>query len=175
MDRTGQQCHNAQVRFACLQIVLFGLVFALIGGQRAAAGDAPTVRLPNGRSVTLELASTATQRSLGLMFRPSLPDDHGMLFLFPSPDRHGIWMKNMLIPLDILWLDHRKQIVHIETNVPPCQREPCLIYQSETPSLYVIELAAGTVTQAGLQQGLALDWMTPPAGATAPPDRRNGR
>jgi uncharacterized membrane protein (UPF0127 family) len=163
------------VRFACLQIVLFGLIFALIGGQRAAAGDASTMRLPDGRSVTLELASTETQRNLGLMFRPSLPDDHGMLFLFPSPDRHGIWMKNMLIPLDILWLDDRKRIIHIETNVPPCQREPCLIYRSETPSLYVIELSAGTVTQAGLRQGLALDWMTPPSGATAPSVQRGGR
>jgi len=175
MDRTGQQCDNARVRFARLQIVLFGLVLAFVGSQRTAAGDAPTLRLPNGRSVTLEFASTETQRNIGLMFRPSLPDDHGMLFLFSSPDRHSIWMKNMLIPLDILWLDDHKRIIHIETNVPPCQREPCLIYRADTPSLYVIELAAGTVTQAGLQPGLTLQWMTNPSGATAPPGQRDGR
>ena len=85
-----------------------------------------------------------------------------MLFLFSTPDRYGIWMKNMLIPLDILWLDDHKRIIHIETNVPPCPREPCLIYQSDTAALYVIELAAGTVTHADLRPGLALEWSTPP-------------
>jgi len=156
MDRTGQQCHNARVRFARLQIVLFGLVFALIGGQRTAAGDASTVRLPNGRSLTLELAATPQERNLGLMLRPSLAQDHGMLFLFPLPDRQGIWMKNMLIPIDILWLDDHKRIIHLESNVPPCRIEPCLIYQPPAPALYVIELAAGAALKADLKVGTTL-------------------
>jgi uncharacterized membrane protein (UPF0127 family) len=167
IDSTGDQCHNAPVRLFRLLIVLFSAGLALAGVQRAAAEESSILRLPDGRSVTLEIASTPTQRSLGLMFRPSLANDHGMLFLFPEPDRLGIWMKNMLIPLDILWLDDHKRIIHIETNVPPCSHEPCLIYQPDIPARYVIELASGTVTQAGLQQGLTLQVTTDSTGSTA--------
>jgi uncharacterized membrane protein (UPF0127 family) len=149
-------------------IVLLESVPLLISVHRAAAGDPSTLRLPNGRAVTLEIASTPHQRSLGLMFRPSLSNDHGMLFLFPSPDRYGIWMKNMLIPLDILWLDDQKRIIHIEMNVPPCPREPCLIYQPDTPALYVIELPAGVATRADLRTGLSLDWSASPESPPQP-------
>jgi len=149
-------------------IVLLGSALTPIGGQRAAAVEASTLRLPDGRAVTLEIASTPHQRSLGLMFRPSLLDDQGMLFLFPTPDRYGIWMKNMLIPLDILWLDDHKRIIHLETNVPPCQREPCLIYQPDTPALYVIELPAGSVTRADLRVGVSLEWTAPPESPPLP-------
>jgi uncharacterized membrane protein (UPF0127 family) len=175
MDRTGQECHNAPVRLLRLLIVLSGIGLALAGVQPAAAGDSPTLLLPGGRAVTLEVASTPVQQNLGLMFRPSLADDHGMLFLFPAPDRYGIWMKNMLIPIDILWLDDHKRIIHIETNVPPCSREPCLIYQPETPALYVIELADGTVTQTGLRPGLTLQWTTDRVESRTPPSQPNTR
>ena len=120
------------------------------------------VRLPDGRSVTLELAATPHQRSLGLMFRPALAGDRGVLFLFPAPDRHAIWMKNMLMPIDILWLDERQRIVHIEANVPPCRHEPCLIYQPPTPARYVIELAAGSAARADLRAGMTLPFTLPP-------------
>jgi uncharacterized protein len=169
MDRTGQECHNARVRLFRLLIVLFGAGLALAGVQRATAGDVSTLLLPGGRSVTLEVASTPTQRGLGLMFRPSLADDHGMLFLFSEPGPYGIWMKNMLIPLDILWLDDHRRIVHVETNAPPCSHEPCLIYQPGAPALYVIELAVGTATQTGLQPGLTLQMTTDGAEPTASP------
>jgi len=121
-----------------------------------AAAEPTTLRLPNGRSLTLELAATPQERNLGLMLRPSLAQDHGMLFLFPLPDRQGIWMKNMLIPIDILWLDDHKRIIHLESNVPPCRIEPCLIYQPPAPALYVIELAAGAALKADLKVGTTL-------------------
>jgi uncharacterized membrane protein (UPF0127 family) len=136
---------------------------------RTTAAEPTTLRLPNGRLVTLELAATPQQRSIGLMLRPSLDENHGMLFLFPQPDRYGIWMKNMLIPIDILWLDDHKRIIHVESNVPPCRIEPCLIYQPPTAALYVIELAAGAAVQAGLQPGLTLQLSTPDDQSPPPP------
>jgi len=157
------------VHLVHLMITLIGAGLVPAGVHSAAAEESSSLRLPNGRAVTLEVASTPNQRNLGLMFRPSLAEDHGMLFLFPTPDRYAIWMKNMLIPIDIVWLDEHKQIIHIETNVPPCRIEPCLIYQPETPALYVIELAVGTVTQAGLQPGATLQLTTNQSGSTASP------
>jgi uncharacterized membrane protein (UPF0127 family) len=137
---------------AAIALVL-GCAHALVAEE---APPTTELRLPDGRAITLELAATPQQRSLGLMFRPVLASDRGMLFLFSATDRHAIWMKNMLIPLDILWLNDRQQIVHIEANVPPCRREPCLVYQSPTPARYVIELAAGSAAQAGLRPGVTL-------------------
>jgi uncharacterized membrane protein (UPF0127 family) len=134
------------------------LIVPTFGARHAAAEQSPTLRLPDGRSVTLELAVTPHQRNLGLMFRPSMAEDHGMLFLFPQPDRYSIWMKNMLMPIDILWLDARKRIIHMETNVPPCRNEPCLIYQPQTPAFYVIELAAGAAQRADLHPGSVLSF-----------------
>jgi uncharacterized membrane protein (UPF0127 family) len=143
--------HRALIWFTgvCL---LAGAVF------HAAAADPATLHLPNGRSLSMELAATPQQRNIGLMLRPSLDENHGMLFLFPRPDRHSIWMKNMLIPIDILWLDDRKRIIHVETNVPPCRIEPCLIYQPQTPAFYVIELAAGAAVRADLHVGTVLSF-----------------
>ncbi|MBI3621689.1 MAG: DUF192 domain-containing protein [Nitrospirae bacterium] len=146
-------------------LMWFIAVWLLAGAvSPAAAAEPTTLRLPTGRSLTLELAATPQQRNIGLMLRPSLAENHGMLFLFPRPDRHGIWMKNMLIPIDILWLDDHKQIIHVETNVPPCRIEPCLVYQPPTPAFYVIELAAGAALRADLRPGTVLSFT---AGATA--------
>jgi uncharacterized membrane protein (UPF0127 family) len=114
------------------------------------------LQLPDGRSVTLEIAATPQQRSLGLMFRPRLADNRGMLFLFPHADTHAIWMKNTLIPLDILWLDDHYRIIHLEAAAPPCRSEPCPIYQPPAPAWYVIELAAGAATRSDLRIGAIL-------------------
>jgi len=142
-------------------LIWFTGVWLLAGAaSHAAAAEPAMLRLPNGRSLTLELAATPQQRNIGLMLRPSMAENHGMLFLFPRPDRHAIWMKNMLMPIDILWLDDRKRIIHVETNVPPCRIEPCLVYQPPTPAFYVIELAAGAAVNADLHPGVVLSFTT---------------
>ena len=54
------------------------------------------------------------------MFRESLNENSGMLFIFPKEDFHNFWMKNTLIPLDIIWINSAKEIVFIENNAQPC-------------------------------------------------------
>ncbi len=111
------------------------------------------VELPSGTKITAEVADTIPKRMLGLMFRDSLPLTHGMLFIFENQDYHGIWMKNCRIPLDILWLNQDRRIIHMEENVPPCQDDPCHVYQPLQKALYVLELNAGLIAKEKIQLG----------------------
>jgi len=99
--------------------------------------------LPDGFSITAEAAISDEERQLGLMFREKLNPDQGMLLVFKEENFHFIWMKNMKISIDILWVDKEKRIVHIERNVPPCKKPPCASYSSEIPAMYVLEIQAG--------------------------------
>jgi len=82
-------------------------------------------------------------RQMGLMFRPSLSLDKGMLFIFEEPAFHTIWMKNCKFPIDIVWLDDDKKVVHLAESVPPCTAEPCPVYSPLRKASYVVELNAG--------------------------------
>jgi len=116
------------------------------------------VELPSGTKITAEVADTTPKRMLGLMFRDSLPLTHGMLFIFENQDYHGIWMKNCRIPLDILWLNQDRKIIHMEENVPPCQDDPCHIYQPLQKALYVLELNAGLIAKEKIKLGAQLQF-----------------
>jgi len=99
--------------------------------------------LPSGKVLQAEVMVKDEDRAMGLMFRASLPLDRGMIFVFETADFHGIWMKNCRFPIDILWLDEEKRIVHVAESVPPCQADPCPVYNPMRRASYVIELNAG--------------------------------
>src|SRR6187549_3320316 len=115
----------------------------------ARAGEPPAViplTLPSGKVLQTEVMVKDEDRAMGLMFRPSLPLDHGMLFLFERPDFHGIWMRNCKFPIDILWLDESHKVVHLAEKVPPCttkEASDCEVYQPIARANYVVELNAG--------------------------------
>src|SRR3989344_3516093 len=71
----------------------------------------------------IEIASTSEELSKGLMFRENLEKNSGMLFIFPENGIYGFWMKNTLIPLDIIWINSNKEIVFIKDNALPCKTE----------------------------------------------------
>ena len=119
------------------------------------------VFLPNGVEITAELVNTEADRQRGLMFREGINPDQGMLFVFEKEDIHAFWMKNMKFPIDILWLDKNKRIVHIEKNVPPCSEEPCPSYPPGLPAVYVLELKAGSVQGHGLKIYDRIDFIIP--------------
>jgi len=103
---------------------------------------------------TIEIALTEEQRMKGLMFREDLPRDAGMFFIFDEPDIYGFWMKNTLIPLDMVWLDSDMKAVHIEEKVAPCKIEnPCPVYRNHVAAKYVLELNAGTLQSLGFEVG----------------------
>lgn len=88
---------------------------------------------------SLEIAKTPEQRSQGLMFRTILDEKYGMVFLFSESAKHPFWMKNTVIPLDMIRLDSGYKIVDIkQANV--CKQDPCAIYTPVADARYVIEL-----------------------------------
>lgn len=93
----------------------------------------------NEQSYRLELAQTYRERQQGLMFRTSLPDYSGMLFIYPKPGYHRIWMKNTLIPLTVIWLDVNEVVIGIK-KLQPCVARLCPSYGVNKHSSYVIEL-----------------------------------
>ncbi len=101
----------------------------------------------------VELATTAQERSEGLMFRESLEKDKGMLFIFEEEQRYAFWMKNTYIPLDIIWMNKDKQVVFIKKNAQPCERQACGNYAPGKEALYVLEVNAGSVGSAGINIG----------------------
>ena len=104
---------------------------------------------------TLEVAKTLSQKSNGLMKRSSLCSNCGMIFVSESPSSQIFWMKNTLIPLDIIFLDGEGKVINIENAVPqPSAPDLQLkLYRSTAPSQYVIELNSGDSQKLNLKSG----------------------
>jgi uncharacterized membrane protein (UPF0127 family) len=117
------------------------------------AAHLPTATLPNGAVITLELAITSEEIAHGLMFRPSLRDDRGMLFLFQVERVPSFWMKNTIIPLDLVFFDGAGTIVDIIENAQPCAADPCPQYIPDAPARTVLEIPAGIAARHGLIDG----------------------
>lgn len=100
---------------------------------------------------TLEVADTFALHERGLSYRQSLAPQTGMLFVFDDPGMHYFWMKDMNFPIDIIWLDQNKKVVHIEHSLSPSTYSDS--FGPETPTQYVIEIPAGDTTKVGLKVG----------------------
>jgi uncharacterized membrane protein (UPF0127 family) len=114
------------------------------------------VIFPDGAVIAVELAADDATRTQGLMYRDHLPDDRGMIFLFPATAEYSFWMKNTLIPLDMIWLDENRTIVHIAHDVPPCKADPCPSYPPNAQAKTVLEVAAGVAAKHQLANGQTL-------------------
>jgi uncharacterized membrane protein (UPF0127 family) len=118
----------------------------------------PQAVLPDGFLVGLELAVTPEEISNGLMFRPSLPNNRGMLFLFDQPRLPAFWMKNMLIPLDLVFLDGTGTVVDVVVDVQPCAADPCPTYPPSRPAQAVLEIIAGSAAVHGIEVGTVIQF-----------------
>ena len=98
----------------------------------------------------VEIADTERKRENGLMFRDSLPRKTGMLFIFPEKKKIGIWMKNTIIPLDIIFISEEKIIQKIIYSAVPMDDT---IYSSEDLSKYVLEINAGLSKEFQIKKG----------------------
>lgn len=115
------------------------------------------VTYPNGTQLQAEVADTPEKLLFGLAFRESLPPDGGMLYIFHTSERHRVWTKAFRIPVDVMWVDESKHVVHIVEDVEPCSEDPCPWYGPPPENArYVIQTNAGFVKQEGLVTGVKL-------------------
>jgi len=141
----------------CIRLAILGL---LVGPLLAAPAVIP-LKLPSGKALEVEVMVKDEDRQMGLMFRASLPEDRGMLFVFGRPDFYGIWMKNCKFPIDILWLDPDKKVVDVARSVPPCKEEDCPTYRPLRRATYVVELGAGQAAREKADLGTTVEFTLP--------------
>lgn len=120
------------------------------------ASRGPSVILPDGFVVVVEIAAEDELRAQGLMYRDHLGPADGMLFFFPEEGEYPFWMKNTRIPLDIIWIDANRRIAHVKHDVQPCRTVDCVSYPPNAIAKYVLELAGGVAKQHGLKAGDSL-------------------
>jgi uncharacterized protein len=101
-------------------------------------------------AVTVELARTDAERARGLMYRTALAPDAGMLFLFDETERHGFWMKNTPLPLDMVFVGEGGRIVGIVEHAQPFSEAPLGV---DAPSRYVLEVNGGWCAAHGVAKG----------------------
>jgi uncharacterized membrane protein (UPF0127 family) len=142
------------------QFTLAALLFLPVG---IAGTPKPSLQTPlrveiEQKQYQMAVASTPEQQEQGLMYQTTLAKRTGMLFPISPNRRVAFWMKNTLIPLDMLFVQNNRlvQIVH---SAQPCKADPCSTYASNSPIDTVIELPGGTAKEDHLEPGARVQIM----------------
>jgi uncharacterized membrane protein (UPF0127 family) len=155
-----------------ISFVLLALFAAGAAALRVPAGAREArVLLPDGFAVTAELALTAEAQARGLMFRETLPEGRGMLFVFGDPGVKSFWMKNTLVDLDMVFLDDKMKVLRVFHRVPrsrPNQPES-EVARALAPASVVLELPAGCARAHKVAPGSVLRISFPPGRAAVRP------
>ncbi len=106
-------------------------------------------------NIDIELADTENKRMQGLMYRKSMEEHQGMLFVFTIEEPQSFWMKNTIISLDIIFVNMNRQIVKIQKNATPFTTDP---RPSVLPALYVVEVNAGFTDKYSIKEGDKINW-----------------
>ena len=102
------------------------------------------------KTIDIEIAETSLERQQGLMYRNSIPDSIGMLFIFDEAELRSFWMKDTYISLDILYLNEKKEIITIHRNTKPKSEESILSYKN---AQYVVKVAGGFCDKYDIKEG----------------------
>jgi len=104
---------------------------------------------------TVEVAKTSEEQAMGLMYRNKLAPDRGMIFPFDPPRDASFWMRNTLIPLDMIFVRADGSIANIAANTVPYSEEPV---RSDGPVAAVLEIAGGRSAELGIKSGDKVEW-----------------
>jgi uncharacterized protein len=107
------------------------------------------------KKVDVEIAETDDARHLGLMYREGMSEDQGMFFIFPAEEYQSFYMKNTVLPLDIIFVNSKKRIVKIHKNTQPFSEKSLPSYE---PALYVVEVNSGFTDKFRIKEGDPIDW-----------------
>jgi uncharacterized membrane protein (UPF0127 family) len=105
--------------------------------------------------INIQIANTEYDRELGLMFRKSMDENRGMLFIFPDTQARSFWMRNTVIPLDIIFIDDSKTVLNIAKNTTPYSD---VSYPSAGPAKYVVEVNGGFCDRHNIATGSKVNW-----------------
>lgn len=131
------------------------MIFALTGLVACQSKKEIIVETPSGDQAvfSVSIAKTPEEQQKGLMFVEEMPADEGMLFVYSEPVKAKFWMKNTLIPLDMLFFDKNNRLVYIEHSAPPQSLAP---RGPNSPVCNVLELNGGTAKNLGIKPGSKL-------------------
>lgn len=142
-----------KILFLAAPLFIIGLFYLFLNSSLSQKGGGEKKILLGSIEITVEVADTEEKRSQGLSGRTSLPQNGGMLFVFPQKNRHSFWMKEMKFPLDFIWIDGN-QVVDITYDVPyPKDEEAVHSLVPEFPVDKVLEINAGGVNLSGVKIG----------------------
>lgn len=144
--------------------------FLQVTQARHSQSNLPIARLHTSEAtLAVEVAQSREERAQGLMQRRHLAHQTGMIFLFARDARHTFWMKNTLIPLDMVFIDAAGKVVDI-VAADPCTRDPCPTYSPRSAARYVLEVGQRQARALGLERGYLLR-KPAPENAVAPESR----
>jgi len=144
-----------------IQVICFGLLLSVCISKPTEKTEdefIPSITFPDTKNritFEVEIAKTAHSREKGLMYRAFLAEKKGMLFIFDYEAIHSFWMKNTYIPLDIIFINSKKEIVDIIENTQP---QSLHVRKPIAPSLYVLEINGGLAKKYGLKKNMRVDF-----------------
>lgn len=142
-------------------------VIVLIFFTSCGASEQSVVTFENGSvffveqkmSIEVQVAETEQQRTLGLMHRKQLDEHKGMLFVFDQLGVQRVWMKNTLIPLDVIFISAEGRVVSMLKELLPCKKQKCEIHDSKTIAKYMLEVNSGLVEQNNINVGNTVEFL----------------
>ena len=138
-----------------MRLFLLVLAVVVVGCSPVKDADYAAVIIKTEASqlkFSAEIPQTPEDFMRGLMFREKLDDGKGMLFAYPDSAERSFWMKNTLMPLDMLFIDEKLVIRKIHRAVP-CEAEPCPSYKSGVPVKYVLEIRGNLTAEKNIKEG----------------------
>ena len=140
--------------------IIFLIVMALLLITGALMFNAPeqteviSIAFPNGGMLNAEVADTPEKLLFGLAFRRALPPDGAMLYIFDESGPHRVWTKEFQFPVDVIWLDESKVVVHVVKDAVPCMEDRCPWYgPPPRDARYVVESNVGFIDQEKVKVG----------------------
>ncbi|MFH1768569.1 MAG: DUF192 domain-containing protein, partial [Candidatus Omnitrophota bacterium] len=142
--------HAAKVFLSCFFILTYN--FSAVTGSAYSQKAKEEVCIRDF-CFSVEIAKTTSERARGLMFRERLAKETGMYFLFEEEGYYPFWMKNTLIPLDIVWINKESEIVVIKKDLRPCREDVCPTIEPDGKAMYVLEINGGMADEIGAALG----------------------
>jgi uncharacterized membrane protein (UPF0127 family) len=151
---TKAKYENQKRAFFILCLLMVGIVAGAVFLQGKVRSSSLLRATFEGAQLTtpvyLTIVNTPRERERGLMYQTGLAEDEGMLFVFPKEQEHPFWMKNTPLSLDMIFLNAANEVVGVVTDAPPFSEEQQTV---KKPSLYTIELRAGSAKRLGVREG----------------------